>query len=163
MLAVPFAVMDRLPYDEDTAFTLADDASTVARIARTTDAATLRAKRFDQWTALEVLGHIADMADVFAERVRRIVAEDRPRLASVDQDKVAAERRNNEREPMELAKRIQAAHAEMVRLLMEPKNRTRLGVHEEQGEVDAGHIAAYQARHAHEHVSDLAAAFPPIR
>ncbi len=155
--------MDRLPYNEDTAFTLADDASTVARIVRTTDAATLRAKRFDRWTALEVLGHVADMAEVFAERVRRIVAEDRPRLVSVDQDKVAAERRNNERDPMEFARRIQAAHGEMVRLLMEPKNRARLGVHEEQGEVDAGHIAAYQARHAHEHVSDLATAFPPTR
>ncbi len=155
--------MDRLPYDEDTAFTLADDAATVARIARTTGAEQLRARRFDQWTALELLGHVADMADVFAERVRRIVAEDRPRLRSVDQDKVAAERRNNEREPMEFARRIQAAHGEIVRLLVEPGNRARLGVHEEQGEVDAGHLAAYQARHAHEHVSDLASAFPPTR
>ncbi len=155
--------MERLPYDEDTAFTLADDASTVARIVRTTDAERLRAKRFDEWTALEVLGHVADMADLFAERVRRIVAEDRPRLPSVDQDKIAAERRNNERDPMEFSRRIRAAHGEIVRLLTEQANRTRLGIHEEQGEVDAGHVAAYHARHAHEHLSDLGSAFLPAR
>lgn len=155
--------MDRLRYDDDTAFTLADDAATVARIVRMTDAPALRAKRFDQWTALEVLGHVADMAELFAERVRRIVSEDRPHLPSVDQDKIAAERRNNERDPMEFDRRIRAAHAELVRLLQDPAHRSRLGVHEEQGEVDAGHLAAYQARHAHEHVSDLASAFPPVR
>ncbi|HEU5288211.1 MAG TPA: DinB family protein [Candidatus Limnocylindria bacterium] len=155
--------MERLPYDDDTAFTLADDASTVARIVRTADRDRLRATRFDEWTALEVIGHVADMADVFAERVRRIVTEERPRLPSVDQDRIAAERRNNERDPMALARRIQAAHAEIVSLLADPANRARPGIHEELGEVDAAFVAAYQARHAHEHVSDLAAAFPPTR
>ena len=54
--------MERLTYDEDTAFTLADDASTVARIARMATADQLRAVQFDEWTALEVLGHVADTA-----------------------------------------------------------------------------------------------------
>ena len=153
--------MERLRYDDDTAFTLADDASTVARIARTATAERLRAVKLDEWTALEVIGHVADMAEVFAERVRRIVEEDKPRLASVDQDKVHAERHNNTREPMELSKRLQAAHGEIVRLLMSQANRARLGVHGEWGEIDAAHVAAYQARHAHEHVTDVAARFPP--
>jgi hypothetical protein len=157
------SVVERLRYDDDTAFTLADDASTLARITRTATADQLRAVKFDQWTALEVIGHVADMADVFAERVRRIVGEDKPRLASVDQDKVHAEARNNERDPMELSKRVQAAHGEIVRLLMTPANRARLGVHGEWGEVDAAHVAAYQARHAHEHVTELAPKFPPAR
>jgi DinB family protein len=153
--------MERLRYDDDTAFTLADDASTVARIARMATADALRAVHFGEWSALEVLGHVADMAEVFAERVRRIATEDRPRLPGVDQDKIAAERRNNEREPMEFAKRIQSAHGEIIRILAAQANRSRLGVHEEQGEVDAAHIAAYQARHAHEHVTEVAAHFPP--
>ena len=74
--------MERLVYDDDTAFTLADDAATVSRIVRTTTVDKLRAMKFDQWTALEVLGHVADMADVFAERVRRIVREQKPALAA---------------------------------------------------------------------------------
>src|SRR5438128_1259272 len=155
--------MERLRYDNDTAFTLADDAATLARIVRTVPAGLLRTKTFGEWTALEVIGHVADMAEVFAERVRRIVTEERPRLPSVDQDKLAAERRNNEREPRELAKRVQAAHGEIVRILTTVGNRARLGHHEEMGEVDAAHLAGYQARHAHEHVSELASAFPPSR
>lgn len=153
--------MERLTYDDDTAFTLADDASTIARVARTATRDQLRALKFDEWTALEVIGHVADMAEVFAERVRRMVGEDKPRLPGADQDAIHAERRNNEREPMDFAKRIQAAHGEIVRLLAMKANRARTGIHGEWGEIDAAHVAAYQARHAHEHVMQVAERFPP--
>ena len=155
--------MARFSYGDDQAFTLADDAATIQRITRAYPAAELRAKKFGDWTAVEVIGHVADMAEIFAERVRRMVTEDRPRLVAIDQDAVHAERRNNERDPMALAKRVQSAHGEIVRLLMDRANRARLGVHEEMGEVDAAHIAGYQANHSHEHVTELAAAFPPAR
>ena len=155
--------MERLQYDDDTAFTLADDASTIARVARTSSAAQLRAAKLNEWSALEVIGHVADMAEVFAERVRRMVGEDRPHLAGVDQDAVHAERRNDQRDPMEFATRIQAAHGEIVRLLATRANRERTGIHGEWGEIDAAHVAAYQARHAHEHVTEVAALFPPAR
>lgn len=154
-------VVERLQYDDDTAFTLADDASTIARIVRTASRDQLRAMRFDEWTALEVIGHVADMAEIFAGRVRRMVEEQSPRLASADQDAIHTERRNNEREPMEFAKRIQAAHSQIVRLLADTANRARTGIHGEWGEIDAAHVAAYQARHAHEHVTQIAAQFPP--
>ncbi len=153
--------MEHLPYDDDTAFTLADDASTVARIVRIVPLERLKAERFDDWTALEVIGHVADMAEVFAERVRRMVNEDHPALPAVDQDAVARERHNDEGDPMAFAKRIQAAHGEIVRLLFAPANRDRRGLHGELGEIDAAFAGAYQARHAHEHVGDLAERFPP--
>lgn len=154
---------ERLRYDDDAAFTLADDASTVARIVRTTTAEKLRAAKIGDWTALEVIGHVADMADVFVTRVRRCVTEERPLLESVDQDRIHAERRNNERDPMELSKRIQASHGELIRLLTPAEQRARPGVHAEAGELDAGHFGAYHARHAHEHVLELAPLFPPTR
>jgi hypothetical protein len=153
--------VERLEYDDDTAFTLADDASTIARVVRTATREQLRTTRFDEWTALEVIGHVADMAEIFAERVRRMVGEETPRLAGADQDAIHAERRNNEREPMEFATRIQTAHAEIVRLLGVPANRTRAGIHGEWGQIDAAHVAAYQARHSHEHVTQVAERFPP--
>jgi hypothetical protein len=153
--------VERLRYDDQTAFTLADDAATVARIVRTTAADKLRSVKFGDWTALEVIGHITDTGEVFAERVRKMVSEDKPRLAPMDGDKVHAQNKNNERDPMELSKRLQAAHSEIVRLLMERANRERLGVHGEWGEIDAAHVAAYQARHAHEHVTEIAQRFPP--
>jgi len=152
---------DRLTYDEDKAFLLADDAATVARIVRTVPPERLRATKFDQWTALEIIGHLADAAEIFADRVQRCVAEDRPQFASYDQDALAAERRNNERDPMELSRRLSAAHSRIVQQLQRPGTASRPGVHSAWGEVDAGHFAVYQADHSHGHTSELAKAFPP--
>ena len=64
---------------------------------------------------------------------------------------------------MEFATRIQSAHAEIVRLLAATANRARTGTHGEWGEIDAAHVAAYQARHSHEHVTQIAESFPPTR
>jgi hypothetical protein len=155
--------MEKLRFDEDSAFTLADDAATIARIVRTVSADRLRAVKFGDWTAVEVIGHLADASEIFAERVRRCIDEDRPALPSFDQDALAAERRNAERDPMELSRRLSSAHAQIVRLLMDEPARSRPGIHSEYGELDAGHFGAYQARHAHEHSAELAAAFPPTK
>jgi hypothetical protein len=93
--------------------------------------------------------------------VQRCIAEDRPTVASYDQDAVAAERRNNERDPMELSRRLSAAHSRIVQLLQRPGAAARPGIHSDWGEVDAGHFAAYQADHSHGHTGELAKAFPP--
>ena len=150
-----------LRYDEDTAFTLADDAATIAAIIRRTPDDQLRAVKIGDWTAKEVIGHVADMAEVFAERVRRCATEDRPALASVDQDAIQAEHKNNDADPMALSKRIQAAHASIVRQLQQAGAVDQIGVHAERGPVTAGWLGAYQARHSHEHVTELQPHFPP--
>jgi len=152
---------DDLRYDEDTAFTLADDAATLSAIVRRTPDEGLRAARFGEWTAKEVIGHLADSAEVFAERVRRCVEEDRPALPLFDQDAIARERHNNDADAMALTKRIQAAHTAIVQALQRPGARDRLGIHAERGEVTAGWLGAYQARHSHEHVTELQPHFPP--
>lgn len=152
---------DALAYDEDTAFTLADDAATLSAIVRRTPDADLRAVRIGEWTVKEVIGHLADTAEVFAERVRRCVEEDRPELPLFDQDAAARERRNNDADAMALTKRIQAAHATIVRYLQRPGATDRVGVHAERGPVTAGWIGAYQAKHSHEHVLELQPHFPP--
>ena len=140
---------------------LADDAATLARIVRTVSPDRLRAARFGEWTAVEVIGHVADSAEIFAERVRRCIEEDRPSLPSFDQDALAAERRNAERDPLELSRRVSAAHSAIVQRLMDKGARSRPGIHSEHGELDAGHFGAYQAQHARDHVDELARAFPP--
>ena len=152
---------DDLRYDEDTAFTLADDAATVSAIVRRTPDEALRAVKIGEWTAKEVVGHIADTAEVFAERVRRCAEEDRPELPSFDQDAFHAQRHNNDADAMALSRRLQAAHAAIVRLLQRPGTGDRIGVHAERGPVTAGWLGAYQARHSHEHVAELQPLFPP--
>ena len=152
---------DALTYDEDTAFTLADDAATLAAIVRRTPDEALRSVKLGDWTAKEVIGHVADSAEIFAERVRRCVEEDRPALPSFDQDAVAAERKHNDADPMALTKRIQAAHGSIVRLLQRPDAAARIGVHAQHGPVTAAWLGAYQAKHSHEHVLELQPHFPP--
>src|SRR5437870_5840844 len=152
---------ERLRYDEDKAFLLADDAATVARIVRTVPPDRLRATKFDQWSAVEIIGHLADAAEIFADRVQRCLDEERPQVASYDQDAVAAERRNDVRDPMELSRRLSAAHSRIIHLLQRPGAAARPAVHSAWGEVDAGHFGAYQAAHSHGHTSELSAAFPP--
>jgi hypothetical protein len=152
---------DDLHYDEDTAFTLADDAATISAIVRRTPDERLRAVKIGEWTAKEVIGHVADAAEVFAERVRRCAAEDRPALPAFDQDAVHAQRKNSDADPMALSKRLQAAHAEIVQLLQRPGIRDRIGRHAERGPVTAGWIGAYHARHSHEHLAELQPHFLP--
>ena len=152
---------DDLVYDEDTAFTLADDAATISAIVRRTPDEQLQAAKIGDWTAKEIIGHLADAAEIFAERVRRCVAEDRPALPSFDQDAMHAERHNNEADAMVLSRRLQAAHAAIVQTLHRADVRDRIGVHAERGPVTAGWIGAYQARHSHEHVTELQPLFPP--
>ena len=152
---------DDLRYDEDTAFTLADDAATISAIVRRMPDEELRAVKIGDWTAKEVIGHLADTAEVFAERVRRCAAEDRPALPLFDQDAAHAERKNNDADPMALSKRLHAAHTAIIQVLVRPGAADRIGLHAERGEVTAGWLGAYQARHAHEHVTELQPHFPP--
>jgi hypothetical protein len=154
--------MERLTYDEDMAFTLADDAATIARIVRTVPAERLRATMLDAWTALEVIGHLADTSEIFATRVARCLAEDRPLLESFDQDALASERRNNERAPLELSRRLSAAHSRIVQMLQQADAPARPALHGDWGQIDAGHLGAYHARHSREHTGALARLFPPL-
>lgn len=150
-----------LGYDEDTAFSLADDAATVSALVRRTGAERLRAHRVGDWSAVEVIGHLADAAEIFAERIRRCIDEDEPAIASYDQDALARERGNASADPMELSRRLHQGHQRIVHLLQAPGAAERPGVHATWGRVTAAHFAAYQARHSREHVAELADAFPP--
>lgn len=155
------SAMELLRYDEDVAFSLADDAATVSAIVRRVGDERLRAVRFGEWTAKEVVGHLADGSEVFAERVRRCVEEEQPTLAAFDPDVFAAERKNLDRDALELARRLLRAHQSIVQLLQRPSAAERTGLHAEWGPVTAGHLGAYQAKHSREHVAELATAFPP--
>lgn len=151
------AVTELLVYDEDKAFLLMDDAATANRIVRTAGAEGLLAARFGDWSGMDVLGHLTDVAEVFAERVRRALEEDTPTLAAIPEGTLGDQRRD----PMDLAKRLLRAHQRIVALMQTPGAAERPAIHSEWGRVNAGHVAAYEADHSHSHVTELASAFPP--
>lgn len=150
-----------LGYDEDTAFSLADDAATVSAIVRRTAPERLRSQRFGEWTALQTIAHLADSAEIFAERVRRCVEEDLPEIVSFDPDEQMAKLAGAELDAMDLSRRLLRAHQAIVQLMQRPGAPERVGTHAEWGSVPAAHFAGYQARHSHEHVAELAKEFPP--
>ena len=43
-----------------------------------------------RWSTLEVVCHLADMEAVFAERMKRVIVEDRPTLFDADENRYAA-------------------------------------------------------------------------
>lgn len=150
-------MVELLTYDEDTAFTLMDDAATVSAIVRRVPAERLQATRFGDWTAVDLIGHVTDVAEVFAERVRRAQEEDEPVLESIPEGMSG----DPHRDVMDLSKRMLRAHQRIVALLQAQGATLRPAFHEEWGRVSAGHLAAYQARHSHEHVVELSKEFPP--
>lgn len=154
-------VTELLTYDDDAAFALADGAATVSAIVRRTAPERLRETRFGEWTAVQLIAHVTDSAETFAERVRRCVDEDEPVIASFDADERMAELVKTQLDPMDLSKRLQRAHGSIVQRLQALEARSRVGVHSTWGRVPASHFAAYQAKHASEHVGELSAAFPP--
>lgn len=146
-----------LRYDEDKAFSLMDDAATVSRVVRTASLEQLHTTRFGEWSAVELIGHLTDVAEVFAERVRRALEEDTPALQAIPEGTLGDTRRD----PLDLSQRLLRAHQRIVALLQAPGARERPAVHAEWGRVNAGHLAAYEADHSKAHVAQLAAAFPP--
>ena len=150
-------MVDLLTYDEDTAFTLMDDAATVSAIVRRVPPERLLATRFGDWTAVDLIGHVTDVGEVFAERVRRAQEEDEPVLESIPEGMSG----DPHRDAMDLSKRLLRAHQRIVALLQPEGAVDRPAFHEEWGRVNAGHLAAYHAQHSHEHVLELSKEFPP--
>lgn len=145
---------------DERALSLMDDAATISAIARRVPLERLQSTAFVDWSWLDVIGHVADTAELFAGRLRRIVEESEPALPTIDTDGWVAERRAS-RDPITCASRIQAEHMRIVQLLDSPGAATRIGVHGTHGRVDGGWIADYQLRHSREHTLELAKAFPP--
>lgn len=61
-----------------------------------------------KWSTLEVVCHIADMEIVYAERMRRILAEDQPLLLDADPDRFAGGLHDHDRQ---LEKELQLVDA----------------------------------------------------
>jgi hypothetical protein len=145
-----------LRYTDDDVMRLKDGSATVNALVRRTPRERLAERRFGEWSALEVIAHVVELAEVTRRRVERAIAESNPHLESVASGSLTPER-----DPRALARRLQSAHARIVDLLMEPGVPQRPATHPEWGEATAGHVAAYHARHADGHIGELSRTFPP--
>lgn len=110
-----------------------------------------------EWSAREVIHHLADSESIAGLRLRRLLTEDRPAIPGYDQDAYARRLRYAER-PWEPALRaFEAARATTAQLLdqMSDADWARAGVHSELGAYSAERWLQTYAAHAHDHANQI--------
>ena len=90
-----------------------------------------------KWSTLEVICHLADFEIIFADRIKRIIAEDGPTLFGADPDGFAARlayHQRNADEELLLIGLIRQQIAHILRTL-KPEDFQRCGIHSEHGPI----------------------------
>jgi uncharacterized damage-inducible protein DinB len=87
------------------------------------------------WSSLEVLCHLADFEVVYADRMKRVLAENEPTMFGGDPDKFAASLAYHERDAEEELLLVELVRRQMVRILrtLKPEDFQRRGNHSESG------------------------------
>ena len=110
-----------------------------------------------EWSAREVVHHLADSETISGIRLRRLLMEDSPRIDGYDQAAYARGLRYADR-PMEPAlQAFQAARETTAQILdaMTDADWTRTGVHSESGSYSAERWLEIYAAHAHLHADQI--------
>ena len=109
-----------------------------------------------EWTAREIVHHLADSETTSTIRLRRLLAEDNPVIVGYDQDEFA--RRLRYDRPLErslaVLDAVRAANAELLELLVED-DWARTGTHSEDGPYGVTTWLELYATHAHDHAEQI--------
>ena len=108
-----------------------------------------------KWSTMEVVCHIADFDPILAERMKRIIALDRPTLIGADENRFAAELAYHERDLEEELALIVHTRSQMAKILRRQPDSVlqRVGVHNERGELTLERMLTVTTRHIPHHVS----------
>src|SRR5271157_5440374 len=84
-----------------------------------------------KWSTLEVVCHLADFDPILADRMKRVIAEDRPALLSADENRFVAALAYHDRDLDEELTLIEQTRRQMARILrtLPPEAFQRVGVH----------------------------------
>jgi hypothetical protein len=112
----------------------------------------------DGWSPLHVLAHLLDTEDVIVDRMRRIVEEERPFIASIDAPARLAQSGYLNRDVEALLSEFAARRAAGIAWLraMSPAQLARLGDHDEAGVISASDHAHQWAFHDLMHLKQAA-------
>lgn len=107
-----------------------------------------------KWSTLEVVCHLADFEPILADRMKRILALDKPLLMGADENCFAAVLRYQDRDVEEELRLIELTRSQMGRILkaLNGSDWERTGVHSERGEVTLRQIVETATRHIPHHV-----------
>jgi hypothetical protein len=107
-----------------------------------------------RWTTMEVVCHLSDSDMVGADRMKRVIAEDRPTLLSYDESRFAAALAYHERDMEEELALIDLTRKSLARILrtVSAEALNRVGVHSERGPETLAQLIQIYTDHVSHHV-----------
>ncbi len=107
-----------------------------------------------KWSTLEVVCHLADFEPIFADRMKRVLAEERPQFAGADEKRFAAALAYHERSLEEELPLIEHTRAQLARILrtLPLEALQRVGIHSERGPLTLEQLLTGATRHILHHV-----------
>jgi hypothetical protein len=88
-----------------------------------------------KWSTLEVVCHVADFEPILADRMKRVIALEKPDLIGADENRFAATLAYHDRDPEEELSIIEQTRRQLARILRkQPADAlARVGIHNERG------------------------------
>ena len=110
-----------------------------------------------KWSTLEVVCHIADFEPIFADRMKLILAEERPQLSGADENKFYAALAYHERELEEELAIVEHTRSQMARILRVQTDEAfqRVGLHSQKGTITVEKLLALISKHIPHHLPFL--------
>lgn len=110
-----------------------------------------------RWSAAEIVHHLADAESIAAQRLRILLAQERPLIHGYDQNAYAARLRYNERPVEPALEAFRAARATTLQLLrtMTEEDWKREGWHTEVGRYTAETWLEIYAAHGRDHAAQI--------
>ena len=107
-----------------------------------------------KWSIQQVVMHVADCEQVYADRMKWVISEDNPPLPGFDQEKWAVALHYDEQSAQNAVKLVELTRAQMATVLraLPDKALSRVGQHSERGPVKVSDLLKYMVSHLEHHV-----------
>lgn len=111
-------------------------------------------KNVGTWTIQQVVLHLADSELVFADRIKRVIAEDNPTLLAFDENKWASALHYEDRSAEDAAKMVEHTRRDLGGVLRKLPDQafSRTGTHSEAGKLTLADIVTKAANHLEHHL-----------
>ena len=112
-----------------------------------------------KWSTLEVVCHLVDFDPIYADRMKRVIAENNPQLLGADEAHFAAALAYHSRDLEEELTIFERTRSQMARILrtLPDEALNRVGVHNERGPMTLEKLLTGVTNHVTHHVQFIAA------
>jgi len=107
-----------------------------------------------KWSTLEVVCHLADFEPIIADRMKRVIAEERPQLLGADENRFAAALAYHDRDLEEELALLGHTRRQLARILhtLPEEALRREGVHNERGPLTLERLLTMAGNHVAHHI-----------